>query len=249
MNNDLRITLPDGTQHLRTGDLAPEVQRAGYRFDGNIKAPFNYFKVKYGLSSNELAEPEGGALTPFQKFDMVVEVDRLAYIITYREDNHTNKATAIVTGKLTIPTEIKKLGINTEKKYNSKDLGDLLKMNRLLFSDKDDSMRLVAALRDFKAKVEADIATADDKKGNKTSAYTQKIDQPHDLRFNLTWPVISGEDPVKFEVEINYDVRAQAIEFWLESVEMHEAILDASTKLVNAEIEKFQEAGLTIVEQ
>jgi len=242
MNKDnIEIKVQSPTGEIRIGELPPVLIRKDYTFKGSIRAPYAYFSRKNVLS-------EGDPML-FDLFTMVVEIDRAAMRITYMEDNHSTEGSAVILGSASLTPELTALGINTIKKYSGLQLSDTLRMNRLLFALPDDCIRIVSALRDFKAKIEQDIQAADDKKGNKTSSFDQRIQQPHDLRFTLNWPVISGEAKTKFLVEINYDVRDKAIEFWLESVEMHEAIQEQCQALIDGQISLFQEAGLTIVEQ
>lgn len=242
MNKDnIEINVQSANGEIRIGDLPPVIIRKDYTFKGFIKAPYAYFSRKNALSN--------GDQMLFDLFMMVVEVNRAAMSITFKEDNHSTEGSALITGSASITSELTALGINTTKKYSGLQLSDALRMNRLLFALPDDCVRIVSALRDFKAKIEQDIQAADDKKGNKTTSFDQRIQQPHDLRFTLNWPVISGEPKTKFQVEINYDVRDKAIECWLESVEMHEAIQEQCQALIDGQIALFQEAGLTIVEQ
>lgn len=241
MNNELTVKVETPTGHIRVGELPALIQRASYSFSGTLKAPYDYFAGKTSDVSLEDAT--------FPKVKMVVEVSRSDMKILFKEDNLFTEGSAVITGQAYITKEISDLGINTAKKYTASQLGDKLRMSRLMFTSSDECLKIVTALSNFKARVEADLQTADDKKGNKVSHFGQTISQPHDLKFTLSWPVISGEPKVKFLVEINYDVRDKAIEFWLESVEMHEAINEGSEKLMESQIELFKAAGVTVIEQ
>lgn len=242
MNKDnIEIKVISDNGNIRIGELPAVITRKDYTFKGSIKAPFAYFNRKNIIAA--------GDQTLFDAFMMVVEVNRATMSLTFREDNHTHEGSATIFGSASLTSELTALGINTTKKYSGVQLSDALRMNRLLFALPDDCIRIVSAMRDFKAKIEQDIQAADDKKGNKTSSFDQRIQQPHDLRFTLNWPVISGEPKTKFQVEINYDVRDKAIEFWLESVEMHEAIQEQCQALMDGQVALFQEAGITVVEQ
>lgn len=264
MNKDIKISVTPGENgELRFGTLPDIPQRASYSFEGTIKAPFEYFKARTRLFSNEapgiISYDNNGNILPstliqlqqniWNKFAMVVEVDRENSSILFIENNLTTVASAEVKGSLCLTTEISNLGINARKVYTSKSLSDLLKMNRLLFAESEESMRIVAALRDFAAQVHTEIESANDDKGNKRQVFDQKISQKHELSFTLNWPVIVGEDKCKFKVEICYDIRDRQIEFWLESVEMHEAVMSSQITLIDQEIKKFQEAGITVIEK
>lgn len=238
---NLTFKIDSPTGEVRIGTLPDQITRKDYTFKGSIKSPFAYFRGKMALFAV--------AMHSFDKFNMVVEVDRVKMSITFRENNNWADGSATVTGSASLSPEITALGINTTKKYSGVQLSDVLRMNRLLFALPDDCARIVNALRDFKAKIEQHIEAADDKKGNKATVFDQRIQQPHDLKFTLSWPVISGEAKTKFLVEINYDVRDRSIEFWLESVEMHEAIQEQCQALIDGEIAAFKAQDITIVEQ
>ena len=73
------------------------------------------------------------------------------------------------------------------------------KIQQLLAEDTDDlenELHLVIS----KARVETDLESDNDLKGNKMIHYAQKIRQEHDLKFKLKWPVIVGEPESTFEV-------------------------------------------------
>lgn len=264
-SKDFKLTLPEGTKEIRFGDLPklPEYRkRVSYEFKGNIRAPWDYFSKKYALSRHRQSDtvvsiPEstmvmpantgGEPLVPFDKFDMLVEVDIAKLTLKFIEDNHTSNGSAVIIGKLEVSPEIKELGINDGRIYTAKELSELLKMRRIMFADRDQNLTLVKSLQAFKAKVEQDIEQANDNKGNKKYVFDQSITQTNDLKFTLNWPILSGEPKVKFEVEINYDVRNSAIVFWLESVEMHESHMMACEALFTEEIAKFTEATVPVV--
>jgi hypothetical protein len=258
--DDFKINLPEGTKELWIGSLPNLVERQGYSFVGNIQAPFDYFHNKYLLSGNDklaatnlpgepviILRPEA-SLTPFAKFDMIVEINRKDLSITFREDNHTDKDCATVTGKIALDPKIMEFGINIGSKlYSGQDLAQFLNFNRLLFKERDKCLTLVDALRKFKAKIDQEIEAANDNKGNKKYVFEQAIRQEHELRFQLFWPVISGGEKQEFWVEINFDVQNRQMVFWLESVELNELIMEQTDTLLNAEIKKFKENNVTVV--
>lgn len=265
-SKDFKLTLPEGTKEIRFGEMPklPEYRkRVSYEFKGNIRAPWDYFSKKYALSRHQQSSPSnvtmpgsavtivanisGEPLVPFDKFDMLVEVDIAKLTLKFIEDNHTSNGNAVITGKLEVSPEIKELGINDGRVYTAKELSELLKMRRIMFADRDQNLTLVKSLQAFKTKVEQEIEQANDNKGNKKYVFDQSITQTNDLKFTLNWPILSGEPKVKFEVEINYDVRNSAIVFWLESVEMHESHMAACEQLFKEEITKFTEATVPVV--
>jgi hypothetical protein len=68
--------------------------------------------------------------------------------------------------------------------------------------------------------------------------------EEQDIRHVFSHEMITRMKEEFFEIAAD-----KTIEFWLESVEMHEAIQEQCQALIDGQIALFQEAGLTIVEQ
>ncbi len=245
--------LPEGGNalHITQAEIPMPiiVQRSKYEYSGNIHAPFEYYDGKLTLCIDEKRIEDFNGNPQYDKFDMVVEVNLEALKISFIENNHHAIETARVNGTINFPKELTQLGINTGKKYTGKELADTLQMNRLMFISKEENFRIVTALRNFKAKIDIDLENQDDLKGNKLQHYAQKIRQEYDLNFKLKWPVILGEEPVTFDVEINFDLRDKAVEFTLFSVEMKELQDEAAGELIAAEVLKFKNASVTVVQK
>lgn len=250
-NEKIQIT-PEGDEltilKLEGSAMAPiPTKRYGAEVRGRLTAPYLYFSGKRRLVAEEGRQKWLDGRPFFDLTDMLVVVNRPEMVITWQENNHLAEPAARVVGAINVNPHLLKLGINSGKKYTARELADVLKMNRLLFSSREDNMVLIAQLMDFRARVEKDIQVTDDKRGNKVDAVAQTVTTKVDLGFNLFCPVLDDVKKVAFRVEINYDIRDRAAEFWLESVELHEYIQEESGRLIDEEVAKFLADGLTVI--
>lgn len=145
-----------------------------------------------------------------------------------------------ITGRLIQNNDLKKFSINDGFKRTPTELANLLKMNRILFSDRDQSMKLVSNLEKFKIKVEQELEDSKNFQGNKKYLFEQNVKHEIDLSFSLNSSIFQGSDKHRFKVEIMFDVRDKAVEMWLESVELKELQDATFEKLINEQLELFR---------
>lgn len=245
MENKIQVSTSEaGSLYIREGALPNLIERKAMSMTTDIKGPHDYYRRKTALKPTSSYEKTD---SDWDEFKMLVTVDVSNGVIVFQEDCMTNEGSSTITGKITKDPLLNSLGINSSKKYTSLELGDLLKMNRLLFADRDKHMTLIAALKDFKAKIDTEIQSSNDNKGNKLSHFGQKMSHEYDLTFVLKSPVIKNGPEHSFKVEINHDIRDKQVEFWLESVELHEILLDSFKKLVTEQAESFTTDGVPVV--
>ena len=102
-------------------------------------------------------------------------------------------------------------------------------------------MNIVTKLKNFTAEVSQKIDAIDDKQGTKQLSFMQKVSHEVQLYFILSTPVILGATrSLKFKVDIHFDLRDKAVEFWLESVELKEATDQIKTDIISEQIDRFQ---------
>lgn len=145
-----------------------------------------------------------------------------------------------ITGRVFIAKEFKDLGINGNKPYTPESLAKHLKLKRSLFESHTEHMKLIAALRTIKARVQQSIDKAKDDKGNETDAFTQTVESNMPESFTLTLPLIEGGEKVKIEVFPVLEADGRDIICTLESMDAAEGIDDFRDKAVLAEVEKLK---------
>jgi hypothetical protein len=152
-----------------------------------------------------------------------------------------------ISGKIFIAKKFTSLGINTDKFYTPEELANKLKLLRSMFISNMEHASICATLRNLKAKVNAQIDKADDRKGNVTENFKQTVisNMPDSIKLNL--PLLEGEEPIQIEVNVILEAYGAEIRCSLESIDASELIETQFAERVNQEIEKIKEY-VTIIE-
>lgn len=165
-------------------------------------------------------------------------------VFNVNEDSHYQTT---IKGKTAINPDLQKFGINNgNKTWTKNELKQFLKMNRAFFKDIDSNMKIVTNLEKFSASVQTQIDDHKDDRGNKKNNTEIKVDSNLDLNFVLEMPIFTGQPKSKFQVEICFDVRDNAITIWLESPELQESILKQTVELIDANVAPFREKFVVI---
>lgn len=231
MENQLNITPNGKNLDFRTGSLPgiPSPKKDGYT--GVITAPGDYFFRKY-LEMESAMYPYDGMLVAYSMSEGT---------ISFQENTATDVGGQTISGILKTESNLKSLGINTNKSYSPSELSEKLKMLRVLFGDKTQWTSIVTNLKNFTAEATTSIAKENDDKGNKKDNLVQSLKASFDLSFTLNAAVFEGfYDKETFKVEILVNVRSSALEMYLQSVELKEIMDDATISIINKELEKYQ---------
>jgi hypothetical protein len=213
------INVADGKEiSIREGKLAdqlPVLPPEKIHLSGDIMSIANYLAVRKDNA-------EGIQVVDIKK--VVVEVNKTALQIVMKLDPESAYG-ATVTAKLEMAPEVKQFNINATTRYNRKQLHDLLKFNRIFFSDRNVHNTVLAGLAKVRFLTAAEIDQASDNKGNRQNSV--KVETTADGftdRFTLSIPLFKGFDKENVEIEICYDTKDGEISFWLESVGMKEVM-------------------------
>lgn len=154
----------------------------------------------------------------------------------------------IVQGQIEISKKFKSLGINLDNvHYSPEELANKLKLLRSMFVSNMEHASICATLRNLKAKVNADIDKADDRKGNVTKNFKQTVESNMPDAIKLKLPLLEGEDPIEIEVNVILEAHGSDIKCSLESIDASELIETQFAERVNQEIEKIKDF-VTIIE-
>lgn len=164
--------------------------------------------------------------------------------------NETDHFTGQVEGCLLISKDFADFGINTAKKYSLRDLADFIKMHRHCFVDPSVAMKLVADLKNFKARVNKEIEKMSDSRGNRNDILVQVVDTNIPDSFTLKMPIFKNLSQAVFQVDINILVRDAEMECQLESVEANELFIDTVSAVMDSELAAIRNSApdLLIVE-
>ena len=129
-----------------------------------------------------------------------------------------------VKGSLQLDPDFSEFGINTGKSRTPRELSDFFKMRRYCFEDSGEAMKIIADLKNIKAKINKQLEASSDNRANGRVLFEQAVDSNIPESFTLSLPIFKGEAPRKFKVEINLIARDADIDCALESVEANDIL-------------------------
>lgn len=154
-----------------------------------------------------------------------------------------------VSGKIEIGKKFQKLGINSDSSaYSPEELANKLKLLRSMFKNNMEHANICGTLRNLKAKINKEIESLDDRKGNVTANFKQTVESNMPDAITLRLPLLEGEEPVEIEVNVILETDgASQIKCYLESIDAAELIEELFEKRVNEEVEKIKDF-VTVIE-
>lgn len=206
------------------------------KIEGTIAAPGNYY------------EGRKAELKPvIKKSHVVYDYRKLFIQLNAVENNDINQ---VVKGTLTINPDLKALHINTGGKLAIKELYQLLRMNKFFFADKAQCNAVVERLATTKTSVEKNIEAELNKGGgNQRNVYDVAVRGMEQMSIDLKLPLYVGQQDVNFKVDINIDANTGEVLFWLESIDIMEALKTEAKRIMDEELERFKDSGLVLIEQ
>lgn len=137
------------------------------------------------------------------KAHITVDRDKMSITLQLDEGNHYGTS---ITGSLQVHPIYALFGINSGRYRTTFELAELIKMNRAYFENRQQAMELVTQLRQFKAKIDKQVAAEfNPNKGDKKACYSQTIDSNLPPSFEVKMPLFKGQAPVVFEVETYFN--------------------------------------------
>ena len=187
-------------------------------------------------------------LTDIEPLSAHVLVDRdsmSVQLITEERNNFSNS----ITGTLEVHPVFKKFGINAGSYITPAAMADKIKMNRSFFESKSEAMALVSILKNFKAKIDADIEKSDDNKGNRKVLVQQMVSSNIPDSFKMVLPIFKGQKPKTIEVEVY--IEADEFTCTLISPEANEEMEHLRDTAIDEVISKISQLnpGIVIIEQ
>lgn len=153
-----------------------------------------------------------------------------------------------IVGEIKIGSKFRSLCINQDKSYSPEELANKLKLLRSIFVSNMEHVNICSTLRNLKAKINKEIESLDDRKGNVSSLFKQTVESNMPDAIVLKLPLLEGEEPVSFEVNVVLESDgASQIRCYLESVDAAELIETLFEKRVNEEVEKIKDF-VTVIE-
>lgn len=188
------------------------------------------------------------------RFDCLKE--KTCYVIVNREGmtitlrcNENNHYGTVIMGVLEISPEIRKFRINEGHYITNFEMAELFKMNRSHFENKQEAMRLVSELQNFKAKVDKELENSNNNRGDRRMLVSQAVEHNLPEAFNLVLPIFKGTPKQTIQVEVY--VNPSDFTCTLVSPEANDLIEEMRDTEMDAVIERIKERcpNIVIIEQ
>jgi hypothetical protein len=121
----------------------------------------------------------------------------------------------VISGTLQYNSKFLEFGINTGKVWSPTELGLFFKMNRAFFTTKEENMKLVTDLMNFKGTVNNQIERSAKESGDRTDNFTQIVNSNLPKSFNLVIPIFKGHKPENIEIETFAQIDGRDVHFTL----------------------------------
>ena len=235
------VNLPEGqnTLTILQGEAPAQLdQQAPVKIDikGVIYAPLNFLDKRVKDIDQHKAH-------------ILVCRDKLQILLVINEDDAYTRGRVL--GELSYSEIFLKLGINDGKAWIPEQLGQFLKLNRTFFVNREENMKVVAALKSFSAKVNQDVQREANEKGDRSFKFKQAVDSNIPEKFKLKIPIFSGGDSVEIEVETYATIDGTDVSIHLQSAGANDVVEDVKATVISDTIEKIRSVApeIAIIEQ
>ena len=235
------VNLPEGQNALTIlqGEAPAQLdQQAPVKIDikGVIYAPLNFLDKRVKDIDQHKAH-------------ILVCRDKLQILLVINEDDAYTRGRVL--GELSYSEIFLKLGINDGKAWIPEQLGQFLKLNRSFFVNREENMKVVAALKSFSAKVNQDVQRETNEKGDRSFKFKQAVDSNIPEKFKLKIPIFSGGDSVEIEVETYAAIDGTDVSIHLQSAGANDVVEDVKATVISDTIEKIRSVApeIAIIEQ
>lgn len=237
----IMVNLPEGqnTLTILQGEAPAQLdQQAPVKIDikGVIYAPLNFLDKRVKDIDQHKAH-------------ILACRDKLQILLVINEDDAYTRGRVL--GELSYSEIFLKLGINDGKAWIPEQLGQFLKLNRSFFVNREENMKVVAALKSFSAKVNQDVQRETNEKGDRSFKFKQAVDSNIPEKFKLKIPIFSGGDSVEIEVETYATIDGTDVSIHLQSAGANDVVEDTKATVISDTIEKIRSVApeITIIEQ
>lgn len=204
---------------------------------GTIEAPLNWLEKRVGDIDQHKAH-------------IVVNRDNLQIMLVINEDDPYTIGKVV--GELKYSEIFLKLGINSDKQWQPEVLSRFLKLNRSLFLDKTENMKVVTALKQIETKVEQAVSRERQENGNVGLSFKQQVANSNiPERFTLKIPVFSGGAYTEVAVETFVTIDGAQIGIALQSAAANDVVEDSKANTIGDVVAKIREIApeIAIIEQ
>lgn len=190
---------------------------------GNIDAPARFLEKRW---NNEQVE--------HSRTHLIVNRDELRMTLIANETDKRNRMTIV--GRIRLSRQFAQFGINSEKEWEPEDLGNLFRINRTYFENREENMQLVTKLKSFKAKIQTEVEREKKDNGSVTDVYRKVVDSNLPESFPIRIPIYKGAKPETINVEIIATVNGRDVTLSLISPDAASVIEEVRDRLIDEQI-------------
>ena len=184
---------------IRKGEAAkaanplPTKEPIKTKLEGTISTPFDWLEKRVDTIDQKRAN---------------IQVDREAMKITLTVNENDEYLKGTITGKVEFTEIFKKTKINDSQNGWIPDrLGQFLRLNRGIANcDRNEWMKLVSALKSFKATVQSNIEKVRDSSGSRSDVFQMVVQSELPKSFQVNIPIFRGTPKTVIEVEFDHYV-------------------------------------------
>lgn len=148
-----------------------------------------------------------------------------------------------VIGTLHHHPKFEEFGINTSKVWTPSGLGMFFKMNRYFFIAKEDNMKMVTDLMNFKATVDNKIERSLKESGDRTDNFAQVVNSNLPKAFLLEIPIFKGMSPAQIEIETFASINGREVNFILISPGAQQLVEEIRNKIIDEQLKGIREVA------
>lgn len=138
-----------------------------------------------------------------KKAHVVVNREAMTIKLVINESDHYQIGT--IQGTVEFTEIFTKTKINNAKEaWVPERLGQFLRLNRGLFADREECMKLVSALKNFTAHAKSEIQKQKDPNGSRAEVFRQEVDSNLPKDFTLNLAIFKGTPKVPIVVEFDH---------------------------------------------
>jgi len=244
-NLSAEITIREG----KAPEMLPNLPPVKHSITGTIGAPYEFLLRRIPVIKEWLKDSEAGSVSVPQ-----INIDR-CHILVNRKDisiklvineNDPNQI-GNITGVLEEHPKFKEFGINQGKSWEPNELGQFLKMNKFFFAESAENMKLVTALKNFEANINAKIEKQKADNGEFKDNYSGAVLSNLPGSFKVNIPIFKGLTPETIEVEFFASVNGRTASLQLVSPGANQLLEAVRDSVIDEQIEQIRGIAPTIV--
>lgn len=212
---------------------APKVQQLELKapesisVSGVLSTPYDWLEKRVGTIDQKQA-------------NVLIEREKMKITLTINEADHYKKNTFV--GSASYSETYEAFGINQgDKGWIPAKLGQFLRLNRSVFANKEDCMRLVSALKNFTANAKTEIEKQRDPSGSRADVYRSQVESNLPKSFVVNVAIFKGTAKQPIEVEFDHYLTDSEVFLQLVSPGAKELSDEYRDRCIDEVLEKIRE--------